>query len=105
MPDSRTLAAVPTHGLFIGGAFRAALSGATMPVTAPGTGEVIAVVADADAADVQAAVASARQAFVSADWRGMPLRTRARLVNKLADVLEEHLEELFQLETLNNGRP
>lgn len=103
MPE--TLTSVPTHGLFIDGSFRAARSGATMPVTAPGTGEVIAHVADADPSDVQAAVTSARRAFVSAEWRRMPLRTRARLVNKLADVMEANLEELYQLETLNNGRP
>lgn len=103
MPETPN--SVPTHGLFINGAFQAAHTGKTMPVTAPGTGEVIAHVADADVSDVQAAVASARRAFVSGEWRRMPLRTRARLVNKLADVMEEHLEELYQLETLNNGRP
>lgn len=35
----------------------------------------------------------------------MPVRTRARLLNKLADAFEAHLEELYHLETLNNGRP
>jgi acyl-CoA reductase-like NAD-dependent aldehyde dehydrogenase len=96
---------VPTHGLFIDGAFRPARTGATMPVVAPGTGQVIAHVADADAGDVDEAVASARRAFESAQWRRMPIRTRARLVNKLADVMEANLESLYQLETLNNGRP
>ena len=92
-------------GLFIDGAFRPAISGATMPVVAPGTGERIAEVADAAAADVDAAVASARRAFVAPEWRGLSVRSRARLVNKLADVMEAHLDELFELETLNNGRP
>ncbi len=35
----------------------------------------------------------------------MPVRTRARLVNKLADAFEDNLDELYQLETMNNGRP
>jgi acyl-CoA reductase-like NAD-dependent aldehyde dehydrogenase len=100
-----TTHAVKTHGLFINGAFQPARSGKTMSVAAPGTGEVIAHVADADESDVKAAVASARVAFLSNEWRRMPLRTRARLVNKLADVMEANLEELYQLETLNNGRP
>ena len=87
------------------GAFRPARAGATMPVAAPGTGQVIAHVADADASDVNEAVASARRAFEALEWRRMSVRTRARLINKLADVMEANMETLYQLETLNNGRP
>ncbi|MGF6767568.1 acyl-CoA reductase-like NAD-dependent aldehyde dehydrogenase [Paraburkholderia sp. GAS199] len=93
------------HGLFVDGASRPALSGKTMPVVAPATGEIIAQVADADTGDVDLAVASARRAFESSEWRDMSLRTRARLVNKLADVMESHMDELYELETWNNGRP
>ena len=94
-----------THGLHIDGTQRPALAGATMPIIAPGTGDIIAHVAEAQAADVDAAVASARRAFVSPQWRDMSVRTRGRLVNKLADVLEANMDELYQLESLNNGRP
>src|SRR5205085_8501267 len=56
-------------------------------------------------ADIDRAVKSARRAFESREWGGLNERSRARLVNKLADAFESHLEELYQLETLNNGRP
>ncbi|MBZ7924178.1 aldehyde dehydrogenase [Ensifer adhaerens] len=76
-----------------------------MPIVSPGTGEVIARVLECTAEDVDNAVRSADRAFRSAEWSKMSVRTRARLVNKLADVMEAHLDELFELETLNNGRP
>lgn len=93
------------HGLFIDGASRPARSGAEMTVIAPGHGGMIAQVADADAQDVADAIASARRAFRSPEWAGLSIRARARLVNRLADAMEAHMEELYQLETLNNGRP
>jgi acyl-CoA reductase-like NAD-dependent aldehyde dehydrogenase len=49
-------------------------------------------------------VRSARTAFEDKEWAGMSNRTRARLINKLADKFEAHLEEMFTLETANNGR-
>lgn len=76
-----------------------------MPVIAPATGAVIAHVVEAGAEDVDLAIRAARRAFESDEWGGMALRARCRLVNRLADVMEAHLEELFALETLNNGRP
>lgn len=94
-----------TIGLFIDGAFTETAGRETLAIVAPATGAAIAHVVHASAADVDAAIASARRAFVSPDWAKMSVRTRARLVNKLADVMEAHLEELFLLETLNNGRP
>lgn len=93
------------HGLHIDGTPRTALAGGTMPIIAPGSGDIIANVVDGQAADVDAAVASARRAFVSPEWRDMSVRTRGRLVNKLADVMEANMDELYQLESLNNGRP
>lgn len=105
-PQRGASAASPArHGLFIDGRFQDAARGATLQVLAPATGAVIAEVADADAADVDAAVQSARRAFRDKEWRGLSVRSRARLVHKLADVMEANMEELYQLETLNNGRP
>jgi phenylacetaldehyde dehydrogenase len=91
--------------LFIGGAFVPAQSGKTMDVTNPATGAVIAHLAAADAADVDCAVKAAHAAFESGAWRDMPIAQRARILNKFADLFEEHLEEFFKLEALNNGRP
>ncbi len=96
---------VVTHGLFIDGGEVAASSPETLDVLNPATGDVIARIAHATAPDVDRAVKSARRAFESKEWAGMSVRTRARLVNKLADVFEAGLEELYALETLNNWRP
>jgi acyl-CoA reductase-like NAD-dependent aldehyde dehydrogenase len=70
----------------------------------PATGELLARIGHATDADVDRAVRSARAAFEAKEWASMSNRTRARLINKLADVFEAHLEEMFTLETANNGR-
>jgi acyl-CoA reductase-like NAD-dependent aldehyde dehydrogenase len=98
-------AKIITHGLFIDGKDCPASTPDTMDVLNPATGQVIARIAHGAAADVERAVASARRAFQGAEWGEMSIRSRARLVNRLADVFEAHLEELYALETLNNGRP
>src|SRR5262245_7370319 len=95
----------PVRGLFIDGREVPAGHRTTFPIISPRDGAVIAHSVDASETDVDAAVRSARRAFESPDWRKMPERTRARLVYKLADVPEKHLTELYELETLNNGRP
>jgi acyl-CoA reductase-like NAD-dependent aldehyde dehydrogenase len=74
-------------------------------VVNPTTGKPFAQVANGGPAEVALAYESARRAFDSGPWASLSPRARAKLVNRLADVLEEHLEELYQLETLNNGRP
>lgn len=103
----RTAAAADhmTRGLFIDGAFRVPTGDTVMDIRSPATGDIIETVALASADDVDAAVRSSARAFRSDDWAKMSVRTRARLVNKLADVMEAHLEELYDLETRNNGRP
>lgn len=93
------------QGLFIDGKSVDPGPRELMDIVSPGTGSTIGQVIQATADDVDSAVRSADAAFRSTEWRGMSVRTRARLVNKLADVMEAHLDELFELETLNNGRP
>lgn len=102
---SHRLAGIETHGLFIDGREMPATSPALLDVRNPANGQIIARIAHADAGDVDRAVKSARAAFKSAEWGKMDVRTRARLVNKLADAFEAHLDELYHLETTNNGRP
>lgn len=102
---SRSAGAVRTHGLFIDGQQVESHGRGTLDVLNPSNGEVIARISHADEADVDRAVKSARRAFESKEWGGLTDRQRARLVNKLADAFESHLEELYQLETANNGRP
>jgi len=73
----------------------------------PATGEVLTQVADAGAAEVDQAVAAARKAFddPKGPWRKMSASERGRLIWKLADLMEQHIEELAELETLDNGKP
>lgn len=94
-----------SHGLFIDGREVPASTDERLDVLDPATGQVIARIAHATPQDVDRAVGSARRAFESREWGGMDVRARARLVNRLADAFEAHLDELFHLETLNNGRP
>jgi len=96
---------IETHGHLIDGKETAGSSGELFDIHNPATGEVIARTAHGNAEDVDRAMRSARAAFESREWGGMSIRSRARLVNRLADALESHLHELYQLETLNNGRP
>ncbi|HEY6001988.1 MAG TPA: aldehyde dehydrogenase [Anaeromyxobacter sp.] len=96
---------IPTRGLFIDGREVPGASGETLEVLNPATGQPIARIAHASAAEVDAAVRSARRAFESKEWGGLSVRARARLVNRLADALEARLEDLYELETRNNGRP
>jgi len=80
-------------------------SGKTFSTLNPATGEVITHVAAGDKADVDLAVRAARRAFETGPWRRMNARERGRLLYKLADLIEQHADELAALETLDNGKP
>ncbi|HEY5311289.1 MAG TPA: aldehyde dehydrogenase family protein, partial [Pirellulales bacterium] len=90
---------------FIGGNWAPAASGKTFETINPATEEVIAQVAEGDAADVDAAATAAREAFENGPWSTMDARDRGRLMNKLADLIEAEADELAALETLDNGKP
>ena len=90
---------------FIDGKWVDAASGKTFETLNPATEEVITEVAEGDAADVDRAVKAARRAFDSGPWRTTDARDRGRLLNRLADLMEENFEELAALETLDNGKP
>jgi acyl-CoA reductase-like NAD-dependent aldehyde dehydrogenase len=96
---------VEVHGNFVDGREIEAGSGQMLDVRNPATGEVIAKIPNSTADDVDCAMKSARAAFDGKAWGGMDVRSRARLVNRLADAFEANLEQLYRLETLNNGRP
>jgi len=91
--------------LLIDGKWRKSASGKTFETINPATEEVITHVAEGDAADIDLAVKAARKAFDSGPWRTMDARDRGRLMNKLADLIESHIDELAELETLDNGKP
>ncbi len=97
-------ASVRLHGLFIDGKEVSATRSDLLDVVNPATGVLLAQISHASDEDVDRAVQSASRAFESTEWSGMSNRTRAKLINKLADVFEANLEEIYHLETLNNGR-
>ena len=90
---------------FIGGEFCESLSGASFSVVNPGTEEVTTTAAQGGAADVNRAVAAAREAFESGVWsRAKPSHRRAVLM-RVADLIDERQDEINQLESLEMGRP
>jgi phenylacetaldehyde dehydrogenase len=91
--------------MLIGGKWIEAASGKTFPTYNPATGDILAQVAEGDGEDIDRAVKAARRAFESGPWRRMTASERGRLIWKLADLLDAHLEEFAQIETLDNGKP
>jgi phenylacetaldehyde dehydrogenase len=93
------------HRMLIDGRFVSAASGKTFPVYNPATGEEITRVPEAEAQDVDNAVAAARRAFDDGPWSRMSSSERGKLLWKLADLLETNLEEVAEIESLDNGKP
>jgi aldehyde dehydrogenase (NAD+)/betaine-aldehyde dehydrogenase len=91
--------------LLIGEAWVPATAGAVRDVLDPASGEVIAQVADAGPANVDAAVAQARAAFDDGAWARLPGGQRARILWRIADLIEERADELARLETRDQGQP
>ena len=82
-----------------------AKSGDSFRVYNPATGDVIANVAAGDYADIDLAVKAARLAFERGPWSHMSHAERGKLIWRLADLIEENLEEFAQIESLDNGKP
>ena len=90
--------------LFINNEWVDPVDGGEFETYNPATGEVIAKVAAAGAADVDQAVKAARQALESGPWSTMDAADRGRLLFKLADLVEQNADELASLESLNCGK-
>jgi len=93
-----------SHKLFINGKWVEAASRLTFPTYNPATGEVLSQAAEGDKADVDAAVKAAREALDHGPWPKLTASERGRMIWKLADLLEENLEEFATLESLDNGK-
>lgn len=104
-PTTYAVPEVRQTQMLIGGKFVDSVSGKTFDTINPATEEVIASVAEGDRADIDLAVKAARKAFESGPWSRMDARDRGRLINRLADLIEENFDELAALETLDNGKP
>jgi 1-pyrroline dehydrogenase len=87
----------------VGGEWVDAVEGETMEVINPATGETIGEVPRGSQADVDRAVAAAKQAFE--DWRDTTPGERSGMLLALADALEEHADELIEAEKANVGKP
>ncbi|WP_409467853.1 aldehyde dehydrogenase family protein [Streptomyces sp. HC307] len=91
--------------LFIGGRWREAAGGARREVVDPSTGRAVGTVAEADATDVDAAVAAAREAFETGPWAATSGRERARILYRVAGLIRDNADELLRLESLDVGKP
>jgi acyl-CoA reductase-like NAD-dependent aldehyde dehydrogenase len=80
-------------------------SGKTFKVLDPATGAQIAEVAEGGAADIDLAVKAARKAFEEGPWSKLKPVERGKLVWRLGDLLEKHLIELAEIESIDNGKP
>ena len=90
---------------FIDGHWAASHSGRTFDNYSPRDGALINRIAACDAADVDAAVASARRAFADRRWRGLAPKQRKAILHRFADLMGEHAETLALLECLDTGKP
>src|SRR5262245_43968016 len=118
LPSSRRSSAAPSRRaarangatakaklMLINGKWVSAFSGETFATVNPATGETICNVPSGGKADIEAAVKAARKAFDEGPWRRTTPSERGRLLWKLADLLEQNLEEFARIESLDNGKP
>lgn len=92
-------------GLFVDGAWQTSSGDTLLPVIDPSTGQTIGHFAEADAADVDRAVAAARRAFDDGRWNALPPAARERMLLRLADLVEADAPLLARLEAIDNGKP
>jgi len=97
------VADLPT-GLRIGGEV---VPGTADPIDVldPSTGRLLATVDGASVEDIDRAVATAKATFAAGTWRDMPVHDRAAVLHRFADGIADRMEDLYRLETMNNGRP
>jgi succinate-semialdehyde dehydrogenase / glutarate-semialdehyde dehydrogenase len=100
--ETKLLESVP-DGLFIGGEWCPAISGSTLHVYDPATGEVIKTIANAGVEDGAAALDAAVNAAVA--WAKTPPRERAEILRRAFDLVQEHKDDVGLLMTLEMGKP
>jgi acyl-CoA reductase-like NAD-dependent aldehyde dehydrogenase len=96
--------AIKPGRLSIDGQGRGCISGQTIDVRNPATGEGLTTVERGDAADVDLAVKAARRAFEGGPWAEINGSDRSKLLWRIGDLIIQHLEELAVLESLNTGK-
>ena len=91
--------------LYIGGQWVSSSSNETVDVINPATEEVFDSIASGNEADIDAAVAAAREAFDNGPWPKMSGAERGAVLRKMAEILTERLDELAAIEVKDNGKP
>jgi delta 1-pyrroline-5-carboxylate dehydrogenase len=91
--------------LLINGKWVPSKSGKTFETLNPSNEQVIALVAEGDKADVDEAVKHARKAYEEGQWSKLSPHARTHFLLKIAALIDQHAEELAELETLDNGKP
>ncbi len=105
IPESISAFLSSPRQLLINGRWQNAQSEKCFDVVNPANEEVIARVAHGESADVELAVKAARDAFETGPWSKMTPSERGKLIWKIGDLIEQHNDELAQLETIDNGKP
>jgi phenylacetaldehyde dehydrogenase len=103
-PSVKAFLSDSSKKLLIGSSWATASAG-RIPTHDPATGAVLAYIGRGSTEDVDRAVVAARKAFEQGAWASMTPMERARILWNIADVLEAHIDELAELETLDQGKP
>lgn len=103
--DTYAPPAITQTNMLIGDEWCSSASGKTFATYNPATEEKITDVAEGDKEDIDLAVSAARSALENGPWSKMDARDRGKLLAKLADLIEDNLDDLAALETLDNGKP
>lgn len=92
------------YSMIINGERVESSSGETFDTFDPAKGEAIATIAKANEEDAEKAVQAARNAFDNGKWRKYPVGKRARVLNKIAEIMRSRFNELVEMEVLNSGK-
>ena len=90
--------------LYIDGTWRPALAGGRREIHCPADGQLVASVAEGSAADSEAAIAAARNAFDHGPWRATPERERGQLLARVADIIERDRKDFSHAESMDTGK-
>jgi phenylacetaldehyde dehydrogenase len=97
--------AVRNHKMLIGSVWVEAASGNSMDAVDPATGNLLGRFPAGGPVDVDRAVSAARAAFDNGAWRGLLPAVRAKVLWRIGDLIDTHIDELAELETLDQGKP
>ena len=91
--------------LFIGGQFVDPIDGQKMPTYYPATGEILHELPKGNANDIGSAIHAAEAAWLDGAWANMPALVRGKLIMRMAQGIEEHIEVLAAIEAADVGKP